>query len=151
MVADGHRPGTTRQGRRFAFPLFFGPAQDYPSTREHQVKFGLFGWKLTAALAAPRRALRRLRTRGAIGVVVDAHGAVLGTYFDPYARSSLPARLHGTGSPWVAHGGRAWEGFGRTHAAALASANRLRRRHQQLLRRLLDDDFDRLPYHATGA
>ena len=78
--------------------------------------------------------MRRLRSAGAVGVVVDPLGTILGTYVDPYADPRLPPRLHTSGSPWVDNAGceRAWEGFGKTQQEALVRANRLRRRHLRL-------------------
>jgi hypothetical protein len=94
-------------------------------------------------LARARSFVLGLRGGGAVGVVVDLNGDVLGSYCDPYTDPRRPARLHTTGSPWVgAAGGWAWEGFGESHQAALASANRLRRRHRRLVRAMHDDGPD---------
>jgi hypothetical protein len=101
---------------------------------------------LAAALRQARAIGRRIRACGAVGVVVDRHGALLGTYLDPYTPSTRPPRLHRAGSPWTPGGGHAWEGFGPTQQEALANANRLRRRHLRLLHVLVDDDPDRLRF-----
>lgn len=98
---------------------------------------------LTAALRRTLAFVRRLRTAGAVGVVVDRHGALLGTYLDPYTVRTRPPRLHHAGSPWTPNGGHAWEGFGATQHEALANANRLRHRHLRLLHAMADDDPDR--------
>lgn len=80
---------------------------------------------------------RRVSRGGAVGVVVDRAGRVLGTYLDPFAHPWRAARMHGPESPWSPRAGwgevsAAWEGFGVTEEEALAHANRLRRRHLQL-------------------
>jgi hypothetical protein len=94
-----------------------------------------------------RHRRRRRHTRGAaVAVVVDRDGTVLGSYVDPFGHPWRAARVHGPESPWrPAEPWRphayAWEGFGSTEEEALASANRLRRRHLQLFR-LLESDAD---------
>ncbi len=108
--------------------------------------------RLAAAVQRRRRA-----KGGAFGVVLDRRGIVLGTYLDPFGHPWRAPRVHEAGSPWVEIGidgqGWAWEGFGATEEEAFAAANRLRRRHQQLLPRFGDDgeaggeeDFVSLPY-----
>jgi hypothetical protein len=94
-------------------------------------------------------ALRRRRAShgGAWGVVLDSGGAVLGAYLDPFGHPWRTPRIHGAGSPWVqraAPGEKAWawEGFGANEEEARLSANRLRRRHLQLLGLLEDDETD---------
>ena len=87
---------------------------------------------------------RRRRNRGgAFGVVIDRTGRVLGTYLDPFGHPWRAPRAHEAGSPWVEVGpdgqGWAWEGFGATEEEACLAANRLRRRHLQLLPWLGDD------------
>ena len=99
------------------------------------------------AISLARRArVRRRSGGGAVGVVVDRAGRVLGSYLDPYAHPWRAARMHGPGSPWTPRApwgevAAAWEGFGETEAQARAAANRLRRRHLQLFG-LLDPDED---------
>lgn len=94
-----------------------------------------------------RHRRRRRHTRGAaVAVVVDRDGTFLGSYVDPYGHPWRAARVHGPDSPWrPAEPWRphayAWEGFGSTDEEALASANRLRRRHLQLFG-LLELDAD---------
>lgn len=94
------------------------------------------------AVAALRR--RRAARGGAFGVVVNRAGAVVGTYLDPFGHPWRTPRVHNAGSPWVAAGpagtDRAWEGFGATEEEAYQSANRLRRRHLQLLGLLEEPD-----------
>jgi len=94
---------------------------------------------LPRAMAAIRR--RRAARGGAFGVVVNRAGEVVGTYLDPFGHPWRTPRVHGADSPWVAATGRdrAWEGFGATEEEACLSANRLRRRHLQLLTMLEDD------------
>ncbi|HET7233456.1 MAG TPA: hypothetical protein VFJ16_25825 [Longimicrobium sp.] len=98
---------------------------------------------LPRAVEAIRR--RRAARGGAFGVVVNRAGQVVGTYLDPFGHPWRTPRVHGAGSPWlsghVGHDGRdrAWEGFGATEEEAFHSANRLRRRHLQLLTMLEDD------------
>jgi hypothetical protein len=101
---------------------------------------------LPRLLAAWRR--RRRSRGGAFGVVIDRTGRVLGTYLDPFGHPWRAPRVHERGSPWVTVGidgqGWAWEGFGATEEEAYTAANRLRRRHLQLLPGLDDggeEDF----------
>ncbi|HEU4455980.1 MAG TPA: hypothetical protein VFR81_23140 [Longimicrobium sp.] len=86
---------------------------------------------------------RRASKGGAFGVVLDRRGIVLGTYLDPFGHPWRAPRVHEAGSPWVEPGidgqGWAWEGFGATEEEAFAAANRLRRRHLQLLPWFGDD------------
>ena len=86
---------------------------------------------------------RRSAKGGAFGVVLDRRGIVLGTYLDPFGHPWRAPRVHEAGSPWVEAGiegqGWAWEGFGATEEEAFAAANRLRRRHLQLLPWFGDD------------
>ena len=95
------------------------------------------------ATAAVRR--RRARRGGAWGVVLDRAGGVLGTYLDPFGHPWRAPRIHGSDSPWVNAAPHekawAWEGFGTTQEDARLAANRLRRRHLQLLG-LLDEPDD---------
>ncbi|HWK88581.1 MAG TPA: hypothetical protein VNP72_01250, partial [Longimicrobium sp.] len=77
----------------------------------------------------------RLRS-GAVGVVIDREGNVLGTYVDPFADPWRNPRMHGPDSPWTAsarwgESALAWEGFGENAEQAHEAANRLRRRHLQ--------------------
>jgi hypothetical protein len=94
------------------------------------------------ALAAIRR--RRASQGGAWGVVLDRAGAVVGTYLDPFGHPWRSPRIHGAGSPWVSAEPHekvwAWEGFGATEEEARQAANRLRRRHLQLLGLLEEPD-----------
>ena len=94
------------------------------------------------AWAAIRR--RRASQGGAWGVVLDRGGAVLGTYLDPFGHPWRSPRIHGAGSPWVTAPPHekewAWEGFGATEEEARLAANRLRRRHLQLLGLLEEPD-----------
>jgi hypothetical protein len=98
----------------------------------------LAGLVMEGSASLYKRLRRRRHSRGgAVGAVVDSQGRVLGTYLDPFAHPQRLARIHGPESPWspaVAWGESpfAWEGFGETEEEALASANRLRRRHLQL-------------------
>jgi len=93
------------------------------------------------AVAAIRR--RRAARGGAFGVVVNRAGVIVGTYLDPFGHPWRTPRVHEAGSPWVAAAPpgreRAWEGFGATEEEAFVSANRLRRRHLQLMTMLEDD------------
>ncbi len=107
----------------------------------------LAGMVVEGGASVYRRLRRRRHSRGgAVGVVVDREGHVLGTYLDPFGHPWRAARMHGAGSPWspaVAWGEdpSTWEGFGETEEEALTSANRLRRRHLQLFG-LLEPDED---------
>jgi hypothetical protein len=98
-----------------------------------------------------RRMRRRRHSRGgAVGVVVDRAGQVLGVYLDPFAHPWRSARMHGPESPWSpaarwGENSNAWEGFGETEEEALAAANRLRRRHLQLFGLLEPDEDEGLP------
>jgi hypothetical protein len=96
---------------------------------------------LPRAVAAIRR--RRAARGGAFGVVVNRAGQTVGTYLDPFGHPWRTPRVHEADSPWVASGPlgreRAWEGFGATAQEAFESANRLRRRHLQLMTMLEDD------------
>jgi len=69
-------------------------------------KFGCSA-SLAAALRRTRALVRRLRASGAVGVVVDRNGALLGTYLDPYTPRTRPPRLHHAGSPWTPSGDHA--------------------------------------------
>jgi len=93
------------------------------------------------ARAAWRR--RRLNRGGAFGAVVDPSGHVLGLYLDPFGHRWRSARVHEYGSAWVSDpDGWACEGFGATAEEAVDAANRLRRRHRQLLGLREEDDGD---------
>ncbi len=92
------------------------------------------------ARAAWRR--RRRNRGGAFGVVVDRAGRVLGTYLDPFGHPWRAPRAHEAGSPWACGEEPAWEGFGATEEEARGAANRLRRRHLQLLGLLEAPDED---------
>jgi hypothetical protein len=108
--------------------------------------FGNQFGQLRAALARFVTTLRaRLRSRpsGAVGVVVDQHGAIRGRTSTPSRIPGRPPRLHTPGSPWTrGTAACAWEGFGGTRQQALARANRLRRRHLRLIPTMLDDGPD---------
>ncbi|HYW06113.1 MAG TPA: hypothetical protein VE913_04100 [Longimicrobium sp.] len=111
---------------------------------------GILSFGVVLCDFVPRAAgwLRRRRASkgGAFGVVVDRGGAVVGTYLDPFGHPWRSPRIHGADSPWVVAeaGGKAWawEGFGRTRDEARTAANRLRRRHLQLLGLLQAADGD---------
>lgn len=98
----------------------------------------LLGLVVEGAVSMYRRLHRRRHSRGgAVGVVVDRRGRVLGTYLDPFGHPRRAPRMHGPESPWspgVTWGEDAstWEGFGETEEDALAAANRMRRRHLRL-------------------
>ena len=107
----------------------------------------LAGLLLDGGLSLWRR-IRRLRRSqgGAVGVVVDHKGRILGTYLDPFAHPWRAARMHGSDSAWNPAGiwgesGFTWEGFGETEEEALTAANRLRRRHLQLFRLRSDQEI----------
>jgi hypothetical protein len=96
---------------------------------------------LPRARAALRR--RRLNGWGSFGAVMDPRGRILGLYLDPWGHPWRAARVHEEGSPWVEPGnGWACEGFGETPEQAIDAANRLRRRHRQLIGLREDDDQD---------
>ncbi len=88
---------------------------------------------------------RRRRTGGAaVGVVVDRGGRTLGTYLDPLSERTRRGRLHEPGSPWTPTGYEerpafAWEGVGSSEEEARWAANRLRRRHLQLVPWMAED------------
>ena len=98
----------------------------------------LTGLVVEGAVSLYRRLMKRRHSRGgAVGVVIDRRGKVLGTYLDPFTHPRRAARLHGPDSPWSppavwGETAFAWEGFGETEEEALAAANRMRRRHLQL-------------------
>jgi hypothetical protein len=109
----------------------------------------LAGLVVEGAVSMYRRLKRRRHSRGgAVGVVVDRRGRVLGTYLDPFTHPLRVARIHGPESPWSPPAGWgeapsfAWEGFGETEEEALAAANRLRRRHLQLFGLLENGEED---------
>jgi hypothetical protein len=108
----------------------------------------LLGLVVEGCVSMYMRLRRRRHSRGgAVGVVVDRHGQVLGTYLDPFAHPWRAARMHDADSPWAAptvwgESALAWEGFGETEEEALAAANRLRRRHLQLFGLLEAPDED---------
>ena len=111
----------------------------------------LAGLLVEGGAAVYRRMRRRRHSRGgAVGVVIDRAGKVLGVYLDPFAHPWRAARMHGPESPWSpavgwGESGNAWEGFGETEEEALAAANRLRRRHLQLFGLLEPDEDEGLP------
>jgi hypothetical protein len=111
----------------------------------------LGGMLVEGGLSFYRRMRRRRVSRGgAVGVVVDRHGHVLGTYLDPFSHPWRAARMHEADSVWspAASWGEAvntWEGFGETEEEAAASANRLRRRHLQLFGLLQPADDEEMP------
>jgi hypothetical protein len=111
----------------------------------------LGGLVLEGGASIYRRMRRRRHSRGgAVGVVVDRAGQVLGVYLDPFAHPWRAARMHGPESPWSpaarwGESSNAWEGFGETEEEALAAANRLRRRHLQLFGLLEPDEDEGLP------
>jgi hypothetical protein len=111
----------------------------------------LAGLVLEGGVSMYRRLRRRRHSRGgAVGAVVDRNGQVLGTYLDPFAHPRRLARIHGPESPWSpatqwGDSPFAWEGFGETEEEALASANRLRRRHLQLFGLLESDEDENRP------
>ena len=88
---------------------------------------------------------RRLNRGGAFGAVVDPAGRVLGIYLDPWGHRWRSARVHEGDSPWSGLEGWACEGFGATAEEAVESANRLRRRHLQLLGLRADEDGEADP------
>jgi hypothetical protein len=101
------------------------------------LSFTLLSYDALVQLLARRRRIRSAGG-GAYGVVVDRAGRVLGTYVDPFGHPWRTARIHEPDSAWappVAFGesAYAWEGFGETEEDARLAANRLRRRHLQLL------------------
>jgi len=109
------------------------------------LSFGVVLFDFVPRAAAWLRS-RRARHGGAFGVVVDRAGRVLGTYLDPFGHPWRLPRIHGPGSPWVTGAAAgtpwAWEGFGATRDDALTAANRLRRRHLQLLGLLEEREGD---------
>jgi hypothetical protein len=103
-----------------------------------------------------RHLRRRRHSRGgAVGVVIDREGRLLGTYLDPFAHPWRSARMHGPESPWSKPGpwgepATAWEGFGETEEEAFMHANRLRRRQVQLFGLLEPDEDDGRPDWMTA-
>lgn len=98
---------------------------------------GLSALVLLADTLSTLRYHRRRRRAGAVGVVVDGEGTVLGIYVDPWIDARTAARVHHEGSPWTemtpeARRGWAWEGFGESADEAREAANHLRRRHLKL-------------------
>jgi hypothetical protein len=111
----------------------------------------LAGLLVEGGISLYRRLRRRRYSRGgAVGVVVDREGHVLGTYLDPFSHPWRAARMHEADSVWspAARWGESantWEGFGETEEEAAASANRLRRRHLQLFGLLEPGEDEELP------
>ena len=111
----------------------------------------LAGLLLEGGISFYRRMRRRRYSRGgAVGVVVDREGRVLGTYLDPFIHPWLTARMHESDSVWSpearwGESANTWEGFGETEEEAAASANRLRRRHLQLFGLLEPGEDEELP------
>lgn len=93
---------------------------------------------------------RRFSRGGAVGVVVDREGRVLGTYLDPFSHPWRAARMHEADSVWSpatrwGESANTWEGFGETEEEAITAANRLRRRHLQLFGLLEPDEGEEFP------
>ena len=111
----------------------------------------LAGLVVEGAVSFYRRLRRRRYSRGgAVGVVMDREGRVLGTYLDPFSDPLRAARMHEGDSVWSpatrwGEVANTWEGFGETEEEAFAAANRLRRRHLQLFGLLEPDEDEELP------
>jgi hypothetical protein len=111
----------------------------------------LAGLLVEGGISLYRRLRRRRYSRGgAVGVVVDREGRVLGTYLDPFSHPWRAARMHEADSVWspAARWGESantWEGFGETEEEAATNANRLRRRHLQLFGLLEPGEDKELP------
>lgn len=111
----------------------------------------LLGLLVEGGISLYRRLRRRRYSRGgAVGVVVDREGRVLGTYLDPFSHPWRAARMHEADSVWSpatrwGESANTWEGFGETEEEAAASANRLRRRHLQLFGLLEPGEDEELP------